>query len=588
MKEKGDIRMFNLLKKWNTLRNQILFVFLSVMIVVLLFVSTLIFNQVSSLLENNAEKQIQQVAVEANGRIETLYEQLNMASKLVATNDKVQKLLTKEFDHKKVAFDQKQELMGTVNTITANSDGIFSFQLFTSNQTRILPLDDANLMTSLDPRWVKKADDAKGSLVWIGEDPNDSNYFLVIRRVNLINRSFANGGYLLFSIYDNYFQFANQALTDKTNQYFMLLDQVNNPIVTNYDQPNESIVQSDKNIIRINERDYMITKKYSYITEWTVLILTPFNTLTEGITVLRTSILLAGVIGLLIYFVCSFFLSSIITRPIIRLTNTMRFASEGSLPLTPAISSVNEINELNSTYNQLVKETNHLITMVYQKEITRSQSELRALQAQINPHFLFNTLDALHWTLEEKDEEELAELVVTMSNLFRYTISRSTEEEWVRIKEEIAHIEDYMEIMRMRFGEQLNWNIRLPEAFQEVKIPKFLIQPLVENAVLHGAENKVGQCKVQVIVEQGESENRIKISVKDDGIGISESKLKSIKASMEKGGITSSTGKGMAISNVYKRLTLYYQDRQQKGLIIESVENKGTLISFEIPKDGGM
>lgn len=266
----------------------------------------------------------------------------------------------------------------------------------------------------------------------------------------------------------------------------------------------------------------------------------------------------------------------------------MRFASEGSLPLTPSISSVNEINELNSTYNQLVKETNHLITMVYQKEIFRSRSELRALQAQINPHFLFNTLDALHWSLEEKDEEELAELVVTMSNLFRYTISRSTEDEWVRIKDEIAHIEDYMEIMKMRFGEELKWHIHLPKAFEEVKIPKFLIQPLVENAVLHGAENKVGQCTVDVVVKQAEIDNHIKVIVRDDGIGISETKLSRIKESMERGGITSATGKGMAISNVYKRLTLYYQERQQKGLIIESTENKGTLISFEIPKDGGM
>lgn len=580
--------MFSLLRKWNTLRNQILFVFLSVMIVVLLFVSILIFNQVSTLLENNAEKQIQQVAVEANGRIETLYEQLNMASKLAATNDKVQKLLTKEYEQKKVTFYEKQELMGTVNTITANSDGIFSFQLFTREQERILPLDDAKIMTDLHASWVEKADRAKGSLVWIGEDPNDSNYFLAIRRVNLINRSFTNGGYLLFSIYANYFQFANQALTEETDQYFILLDELSKPIITNYEQSSESILQTKKKTVQINERDYMITKKTSYMTGWTVLILTPFNTLTEGITVVRTSILLAGIIGLMIFFVCSFFLSNMITRPIIRLTNTMRFASEGSLPLTPKIPSVNEINELNSTYNQLVKETNHLITMVYQKEITRNRSELRALQAQINPHFLFNTLDALHWSLEENDEEELAELVVTMSNLFRYTISRSTEDEWVRIKEEIAHIEDYMEIMKMRFGEQLKWQIQLPEAFEEVKIPKFLIQPLVENAVLHGAENKVGQCTVEVIVQQAEMNNNIKVIVRDDGIGIKESKLKQIKESMEKEGITSATGKGMAISNVYKRLTLYYQERQQTGLFIESMENKGTFISFEIPKDGGM
>lgn len=579
--------MLRLLKNWNTMRNQILIVFLSVMFIVLLIVSILIFNQVSSLLKNNAEKQIKQVAVEANGRLESLYEQINMASKLVVTNDKVQKLLTKEYDKKEVPFLELQQLMGTVNTITANSDGIFSFQLFTNEEHRILPLDDANAPLKLRDIWVEMAKREKGRLVWIGEDPNDPNYFLAIRRVNLMERNYANGGYILISIYKEYFQFVNKDLTNKTNQYSLLLDKSLEPIITDYDKPLPSIIHNEKSTVQINSRDYMATREVSEITGWTVLILTPVTALTSGISVLRSSILISGLIGLLVFFICSLFLSTIITRPINRLTETMRHASSESLALNPKLPSVNEINELNSTYNQLVNETNHLIKMVYQKEIIRSRSELKAIQAQINPHFLFNTLNALHWSLEDKMEDELAETVVAMSNLFRYTITNSPDDEWVYLKDELNHINDYMEIMKMRFGDDLKWRIEMDTVYELVKVPKFLIQPLVENSVIHGAGNKIGVCTIIITVTLASNRQGLLVTVEDDGMGITEENLEKIKTGMDIGGITSINGKGMAISNVHKRLKLYYQEDGQKGLEIKSKRNKGTVVSFEIPIVGG-
>ncbi|MED4053438.1 histidine kinase [Niallia taxi] len=579
--------MLKVLKKWNTLRNQILIVFLSAMFIVLLIVSILTFNQVSYLLKNNAEKQIKQVAVEANGRLESLYEQINMASKLVVTNDKVQKLLTKEYENKEVPFLELQELMGTVNTITANSDGIFSFQLFTNEEHRILPLDDANAPLKLRKSWVELAKREKGRLVWIGEDPNDANYFLAIRRVNLMDKNYANGGYILISMYKEYFQFVNKDLTNKTNQYSILLDKALEPIITDYDKPLQSIIHNDSTTVEINKKDYMVTREESDITGWTVLILTPVTALTSGISVLRSSIFVSGLIGLLIYFICSLFLSTIITRPIIRLTNTMRHASQGSLEMNPKLPSVNEINELNSTYNQLVKETNHLIKMVYEKEIVKSRSELKAIQAQINPHFLFNTLNALHWSLEEKGEEELADTVVAMSNLFRYTITNSQEDEWVFLKDELNHINDYMEIMQMRFGDKLKWRIEMDTAYELVKVPKFLIQPLVENAVIHGAGNKIGVCYIIISVRHVSNTQNLLVTVEDDGAGIAEVSLEKIKKAMAKGGITSVKGKGMAISNVFKRLKLYYQEDGHEGLEIKSMRDKGTTVSFEIPIMGG-
>jgi two-component system, sensor histidine kinase YesM len=577
--------MLNLFKKWNTLRNQLLFVYIFVTIIVLLIVSLLTINQVSSLLKKNAENQIQQVLIEANGRLESLYEQISLASKLVLTNSEVQRILTRLDDGKEVSFREKQQLMSHVNMITANSDGIFSFQLFSNEMQRVLPLDEDSLMNRIDNRWIEKAEQAKGSLVWIGEDPSDKNYFLAIRRVNLIEREYRNGGYLLISIYREHFQFVSEQLHQESFQYSILLNQENQPIVSNYKGDMRSILENDQTTLQLNQQDYIVGKKTSKITGWTILILTPINALTEGLSGIRSGIILSGIGGLIIFTICSFILSTIITRPILNLTQTMQRAVNGSLTLNPKVSSVNEINKLNSTYNQLVKETNHLIQMVYQKELLRSRSELQALQAQINPHFLFNTLDALRWSLEEKNEEELSELVIAMSNLFRYTITKESDPEWVFLKDAMKHIDNYMEIMKMRFGDRLHYHPSVPKDYEHVRLPKLIIQPFVENAIQHGVGNKLGDCLISISVNAIKKSGMdfIKISVRDNGPGMDREKLATIVESMETGGVTSINGNGIGISNVYKRIKLFYDDKVPADLFIFSKPSEGTTVSIEIP-----
>ncbi|WP_456274666.1 sensor histidine kinase [Bacillus sp. AK031] len=576
--------MFTRMKKWNTLRNQILVVFLVVMAAVLLIVSILTYNKVSTLLKNNAEKQIYQTALEANGRLESLYKQISTASKLVMTNYNIQRVLTSAYEGNTISFAERQQLDGIVNTIQANTEGIFAFELYTNDMNRLLPLDDSSLVSRIDKKWIIQADKANGGLIWIGEDPNNSDNLLALRQVNLIGQGYARGGYLLLSVYRSYLQFENDA--SNSNQYSLLLDEEMKPILSNYDGSLAPIIGRDKPVLTLEGEEFMVTRQTSHETDWTLIILTPIRALTEGITVLRTVIAISGILGLIIFFISSLFLTSFITRPIIKLTKTMQQASAGSLTMNPSVTTVNEINELNSTYNQLAKQTNHLIKMVYEKEITRSRSELKALQAQINPHFLFNTLDALKWALEDKDEEELAEFVVSLSELFRYTISKQTDGDWVTMQEEIYHIENYMEIIRLRFGDHLKWDVDLHPEWRNVKIPKLLIQPLVENAVLHGAGNTSEPCTITISIQPVMDDEFLKISVIDDGPGISQERLDSIKLAMTAGGIMSKKGNGMAVSNVHKRLELYYPDQVQSGLEITSTENAGTMVSFVIPVKG--
>ncbi|UOQ87261.1 sensor histidine kinase [Gracilibacillus salinarum] len=575
--------MMQYIRKWNTLRNQLLVVYLVVMGMVLFIVSAITFIQVKDLLQNNAEEQMQQTVLESSGRYDSLFEQLNMVTKQVITNEQVQDVLQREANGETTSFNGRQSLMNTTNLIQANTDGIYAVEIYNSNNQRIIPIDSTVLTDRLNRRWIMKADAKGGQLVWMGEDPLDHNYFLVGRRINLIGDNFNPGGFIVARVNRNYFQL-NPNQSEDTNEYSILVDEQKEQIVSNYpDEELGEILNTEEETINMDGQEYMLVQETSEITGWTMYNLSPVNHLTAGISTVQAGIVIAGLIGLGIFFIFAFFLSTFITRPITRLTKTMRQAGEGMLAHNPVIHSTNEINELNQTYNQLAEETNYLIEMVYEKEIIKNRTELKAIQAQIHPHFLFNTLDALYWSLDEKEEEELANVVLAMSELFRYTIAKEQEDDWVTIKEELEHIDRYMQIMRMRFGDRLNWRKNVNADWLDVRIPKLMIQPLVENAILHGAGNVTGSSVVTVAVEEVTNTERLRIIVSDDGPGMSEQKRQEIQRRIEGSIAGGNKRHGLALQNVQQRLRMFFEEDETRKIIIESEEGTGTKVSFEIP-----
>ncbi|MNQ57738.1 Sensor histidine kinase YpdA [compost metagenome] len=370
------------------------------------------------------------------------------------------------------------------------------------------------------------------------------------------------------------------------------------------------LLLTDAQQVTLDQKRYILVKQLSDQTGWTLMILYPVSDITDGISVLRWAIVVSGAIGLVLFIILSFLLSSMITRPILRLMRAMRNTRQGVLTPNLTQSYTTELNDLNMTYNQMVDNMNRLIKLVYEKELIQSRTELQALQAQIDPHFLYNTLEALYWSLQEKDEEELADLVVSMSDLFRYVIGNPNKDVWVSLSDELEHIKRYLSIMSVRFGSRLVWEIDSEEEYNHVRIPKLLIQPLVENAILHGLEGKIGVGLITIRVEPSPIETtELRITVSDDGPGMNEQTLQAVQESMERGsaattsdastgiGLSSGTndapdthvpspkGKGMAISNVQRRLQLYYpsQPDQYRGLTITSSPGQGTRVSFDIP-----
>lgn len=578
----------------NTLRNQILVVFLLVMAIVLLIVGITTYHLVSKLLKDNAEVQIQQTAAQAIGRMETLYRQLDMLTNQVVTNTDVQQVLLRESEGIVADFNRRQTLMQIISSYQVYSDGIIAMELYNKdsyslmplNDTPLEPLDAASLVPRVESKWIEQADRAKGRMVWLGKDPKNEEAMLAIRRVSLMNRWFSSGGYLLIRINKDYFDLSTTS-GSQDQGYTALIDQNGDPIFSNYDGDIQGVLKESSNVTLAGQ-EYIVVSQHSDVTNWALIRLTPTSSLTQGISVLRTAILISGGIGYLIFVVFSVLLSTMITRPILKLIKTMRSARLGELKPSPEVNSAVEITELTKTYNQMVAHMNELIGVIYEKELLRSRTELKALQAQINPHFLYNTLDALYWSLVEQEQEQLAELVVEMSELFRYTIGSAKEGVWVTLKEELEHIERYMHLMKLRFGDRLTWNITAPDECARVQIPKLLIQPLVENAILHGIGNQKGPGSVSISIERSFISPNWVITIADDGTGMDKAQVERIYEALDKENesvVSSKEGSGMAIVNVSKRLKLYYRESIQHGIHIDSEPGQGTTITFEIPEE---
>lgn len=589
--QEEGIWMRGKLNELNTLRNQIFIGFLLVMLIIIAVSGAIVYERVSSLLKNNAERHIQQTAVQANGRLDALIGQIDSLTEQVANNPTVQQLLLEELNGKTVPFNQRQSLLQIVSSYQAYMPSVGSLELYTADYRLLFPIKEGTLSTRIDSKYISEANRQKGRLVWIGVDPNDDQSLLAIRQVSLMERWFSRGGYLMARIQRSYFQLNDPLLGSDSGESILLVND-EGQLLGSSEAPQADLLPllaSKDQTVSLQDQEYVQVKLRSDKTAWTLLVLTPVSYVTEGLSVLRTVLLASGAIATVLFLIISFVLSTMITRPIIHLIRAMRKSRLGVLTPNPESVSTMELRELNYTYNGMVANMNDLIRVVYEKEVLQSRTELKALQAQINPHFLFNTLEAFNWSLEEKGEEELASLMVVMSRLFRYIIGGPDKEEWVTLGEEVEQVRRYLKIMEMRMGERLSYEIGLSPREAAVPVPKLLIQPIVENAILHGVEGRVGSGTVRVNIAPSVREGWTRISVQDNGPGMDPDTLEALYGALEGGPAISSKGTGIGLVNVQRRLKLYYagEGMNMEGMRIESKLSEGTTISFEIPNNGG-
>ncbi|MCW5857418.1 MAG: sensor histidine kinase [Caldilineales bacterium] len=288
------------------------------------------------------------------------------------------------------------------------------------------------------------------------------------------------------------------------------------------------------------------------------------------------SVLMAGAIVFSV--LAAWRISRSIYIPIQKLHDMTSTITKNDLQALVTHDNVDEITELGISFNIMVGRIRDLLDAKVREQENLKKAELRALQAQINPHFLYNTLDAIIWMAESKRTDDVIEIVRALSNFFRISLSKGRD--WITIGEEIERTRSYLTIQKMRYHDIVDYQIEQDDGVAGYSVLKLILQPLVENALYHGVKNKRRGGTI-VVRAKPWNENDILLQVEDNGIGFTPERLAHLQAELndESGEIKLESGFG--IGNVHKRIRLYYG--KQYGVSIQSEYQVGTCVSILIP-----
>jgi len=552
----------------DTTRGQIFVGFVVTMMLILMIMFTFIYTFLSEEKKDSSMLYIEEIAQQAGGRLESLMNEINVLTLQMAMDERMQTILAKEYQGELATYEERMKLRKLLLDMTAYSDTIEEIELY-SGERAIYPLIDQTIQTRLEQDIIAQADQTHqaGALIWAGKDPEQEQFLLAVRQIKLEKLDYANGGYMVIKVKPSFIQLATSNREQDQGAVMRLLQQ-------------DEVLQST------GELEGKLDEYYSFQrpikgTSWLLQMMVQKKLVLSDVYWLRNLLLLLLLISVGLVALMSYYLARTISSPVKSLIRVMQGSKHGAPKDNPTDYYNKEVNQLNITYNQMVKQIDYLIKSVYEKELLKSRSEIRALHSQINPHFLFNTLDAIYWDHIEKGEKELARIVVQLADLFRYSIQHHHGDGFVTIKQELEQVERYTNLMKLRWQERLTMHFDQDAELLFVKVPKLLIQPLVENAIVHGIEPLPDGGEVRVsLFAHG---NRCVIQVTDNGIGMTQQQVELLRVKLQQSNETTvqQSNRGIGLYTIHRLLKLHYGE--SFGLRIESKHQSGTSITLEIP-----
>jgi two-component system sensor histidine kinase YesM len=336
---------------------------------------------------------------------------------------------------------------------------------------------------------------------------------------------------------------------------------------------------------KVDGRDVLYTATQSSATGWIVVAVSYISALLAGMRRALYTFALLAILCFAVSVLVSSFVSVRISRPIESLRRSMQEVEKGNFDIGITVECSNEVYQLARDCDIAVKKVRDLIEQVRTDAEQRRLLELRALQAQINPHFLYNTLDSIIWMIELGENERAIDVTSHLARFFRLGISRGSEV--ITVRTEIEYLETYLAIQKVRYKSKLDYEISFQPELYGLRLLKLLIQPLVENAIYHGIKNKELPGMVRVSGERDGDTMLIRVS--DDGVGMTPERLEalgeSLAAPSDQGpgmlGDASPSSGGVGVHNVQERIRLYFGS--QYGLSFESISGVGTTATVRIP-----
>lgn len=310
--------------------------------------------------------------------------------------------------------------------------------------------------------------------------------------------------------------------------------------------------------------------------DWTLVSLIPYDEMLKTSTNTRNRMILIMLAVSSLFCFVAYFISRLITKRIRFLATRMKKAQFDNYAAIPSSGGTDEVSDLINSYNHLLNKINHYAESQYQLGVELKNTELKALQAQINPHFLYNTLDLLHWLALDYGASEISEIVSLLSKFYKLSLSKGMEV--VTVKDAVKHIEVYVKLQNFRFDNSIQLNLNINPEMNNYGILKLLLQPIVENAILHGILEKEIQ-EGTITITGDVADHTLCFTIADNGIGMTGEQIERLMNPGEAADTTASHGYG--IQNVIKRIHLYYGE--EYGLSYESRPNEGTRVFLSVP-----
>ncbi|MDD2958563.1 MAG: sensor histidine kinase [Lachnospiraceae bacterium] len=331
--------------------------------------------------------------------------------------------------------------------------------------------------------------------------------------------------------------------------------------------------------ISFDGAEYLRVSCQSEYTGWNIIGLIPMETLQKQLFVTRTTILMIDIAGIILSLLITVLIARHLARPIERLRSSMQeISKQGSLDVAYEDDTCYETRELGKSFIKMLQDIDELVIKNGESELREKEAQLCALQAQINPHFLYNTLNTINYMLILEDKPEISQLVVNLGDLLRSSIDEARG--LITLEEEVNLVEKYLYIQKARFEDKLNYEITVSEEARRCMVIRLLLQPLVENSIIHGVMKNGGSVWIQGSVDR--ENNLLVITVEDNGQGMTEEETAFllVKKRPEKNG-----RKHIGAANVNQRIQLYYG--KEYGIKVESRKNEGTKIRIELPAQWG-
>ncbi|WP_338786493.1 sensor histidine kinase [Metabacillus sp. FJAT-53654] len=560
-----------------------LIVFISIIMVVCLAFIVVGFKYAFSSYDEQIYRKSSQVLIMSSNRIEDELKNIEEVTYKILTDNVIQNALIKTKDEvsKYEQYQIEREIWEKLTSYVGAEKYIQSIHLFDVNGTEYRAGGTpSSLLYKHNEEMITKAKAGDGSNVWVSLKDSKDSIFSTRQLKSSRNLSLEELGTLVIEIKLD--EIVKELPREWEGQEGIIIISKGEDIFftekpfTHLDKLNFSgNTNQGYQFQKVYGRSFFVTHSKSPYANWTYWNVIPFGTMFAKVTAIKFVVIFLFLSLFLsaIYLVIQF--SKRITNPIENLVSAMKYVQNGDFKVADTFkpSQVHdEVGILHRNFFVMIERINELIKENYEKQLLVKDTEFKALQSQINPHFLYNTLESINWLAKINKQQQISKMVESLGYLLRNAIS--LKDDVITVQEEIEMVEHYVTIQRFRFEERLDFHLSIHEDVKECVLPKLIVQPLVENAIHYALEMMIEPCMISVSAYK--NGDLLHLLVEDNGIGMDEQQLESVRK-----GEINTRGNGIGLRNIDSRIKFVFGN--QYGLQIDSKINKGTKVLIVIP-----